>query len=203
MTLEMFHKTEDEHYETLVNQMEANSETIDQILKKYMEFQELFGPYGKHKRDVIDSSFNTIIENLVPECFKTFMINLDKEVSLSGDEISKYSKMPKFEKHEKFPDKDVREWFDQMWQVHITEAQFRHLEQNSKPIFKKVINQLRESVKSLLESRLLIHCALIEFDACWRYFNSYLSNEEKISNTIKVFRHYNRNITSSQLWKIK
>ena len=192
MTLEMFHKTEDEHYETLVNQMEANSETIDQILKKYMEFQELFGPYGKHKRDVIDSSFNTIIENLVPEFFRLGILNLDKEIPKSRKEADKYSKMARYEKYEKFPDEDNREWIDQIWQINVTDAQFQHFEQNSKPIFKKIATQIKEGVKSLLESRSLLHRALIELDAFCRYFNPLQATKEQMLASMKIFKlNYN------------
>ena len=75
MTLEMLHKSEDNHYENLVKQLEGNSDNMQQIVKEYLEFHKLFGPYGKHKKDIIDASFNTIVENIVPEIFRIAMVS--------------------------------------------------------------------------------------------------------------------------------
>ena len=92
MTLEMFHKTEDEHYDNLFNQLEASSENMSQITKKHLDFQDLFGSYGKHKRDVLDTSFNTIIENLVPEIFRLRMLTIDNDIPKSRKDIEKIYK---------------------------------------------------------------------------------------------------------------
>ena len=202
MTLEMLHKSEDNHYESLVKELEGSTKNMDQIVKEYLEFHKLFGPYGKHKKDIIDASFNTIIENIVPEIFRIAMININKEIPSSQKEVEKYLKMAKFEKHEKYPDELNRQFIDQIWKINVTDAQFRHYLINRKPAYLKVVNKLRESVKMLLNSRTLLHKALIDFDAYLQYFNPYQATKEQMMSSIKAFRSLTKRIPSSLLWGI-
>ena len=176
---------------------------MDQITKKHLNFLELFGPYGKHKREVIDSSFNTIVENLVPEIFRLGMLTIDREVPKSRKDIDRYLKMPRYEKYEKYPDEELREWIDLICRINVTDTQFQHSEKNSKPIFKKITYQLKEGVKNLLESRILLHKALIELDAFCRYFNLWQSSKDQILDTMKIYKSYEKRMPSSMLWNIK
>ena len=117
--------------------------------------------------------------------------------------LKKYIKMPRYEKYEKYQDEELREWIDLIWQINATDAQFKHSELNSKPILKKITYQLKEGVKSLLESRILLYKTLIELYAFCRYFNFSQTTKDQMLDTLKIYKSYKKRIPSSRLWNIK
>ena len=111
--------------------------------------------------------------------------------------------MAKFEKHEKYPDALTREFIDKIWIINITDAQFRHYAMNRKPAYLKVVDGLKKSAKSLLDSRTQLHKALINFDAYLQYFNPNQTTKEQMMSSIKSFRSLTKRIPSSMLWGIQ
>ena len=104
------------------NVQSVDAKFFDQVLKRIQESQEndlsvfksiekvrsQFGPFGREKLKVLESSFDCFLENILSGSNIKIAFYACENFPKNYTEYQKYLKLKKYQQHEKYPDKHVR-----------------------------------------------------------------------------------------------
>lgn len=122
------------------------------------EIRQLTSNNNSFQNDVsniklLDSCFQTIIENAMTENLKLILYCWDKPIPLKKSEYDRYSVMKKFEKFENYPDEHIRTFIDHNISHKLKTYHYNYLEWNIYPILKNLKNSLKDGLNSLFEAQ--------------------------------------------------
>mmetsp|Transcript_25027 Transcript_25027/g.24763 ORF Transcript_25027/g.24763 Transcript_25027/m.24763 type:complete len:336 (+) Transcript_25027:302-1309(+) len=160
-------KTHLEKEVDLMNALQEKIKSIDsdnlKVFETLTEVGKNFCGYGKNKLQVLEQCFDQFLENtLMGWDFKACLYSCDKEFPKSFDELQKYARMKKYEKHDQYLDEKVRDFIDVNCSLMKTEEEYNNFLINKLPAIRETKRALQKGIKELFQAKQTIYKALIQ-----------------------------------------
>jgi len=124
-----------------------------------------YGPFGQEKIKLLEKSFDNFLENILTGAhFKLSFYVFGKEFPKNYTEYQKYSRLKKFQQHEKYPDEHIREFLKAKRKCLETREGFNNFVKNKVPIVLDIKKQMKEAISKLFEAKNMIFKALMQCD---------------------------------------
>lgn len=171
-------------------------ETIDMMSRNFCGF-------GKNKLEILEESFDQFLENtLMGRDFKGAFYACDKEFPTSYSDLISYSKMKKFQKHEKYPDEKVRDFIDVSCALMSSEEEYNNFLINKLPAIRETKKGLKKGITELFEAKQTIYKALMQNEVSCGTMEPKL-NKEKLISYLEAMKQGNLKITYREAFEIE
>ena len=174
-----------------------------ELLQIISNMSEKFGPYGSEQVKILDSCFQTIIENLAKSTDKVMLYCCDKDVPTTKEEYDRYKVMKKFEKHEKYPDPIVRQYIKNHLTFNFSKPQYEHIIKNIQPEVRAVKQEIRAGLKMLSEAKEHICKQLMHYDLVKNTMLPAFITKEQILTILKSTENVDLRLTNEAVFNFE
>lgn len=112
--------------------VERIPETELYCLNQIKSINDKFEPYGCWQTKLLDTCFDAVVDSILSSGCKLLLYVSDKNRPKTKEDYVQFTKLKKFQKHEKYPDEYVHQFIDHILSQNLTDEQFENIESKLK-----------------------------------------------------------------------